>query len=458
MIRFVSRTMAVAPLALATAFTAQAQGRDRASLPGAIDSVVQSFLKDGKAAGMSIAVVKGRDTIAIKGYGSADLELDVPTPAHAVYEIGSVTKQFTAASMLLLQEEGKLSLDDPLTKYLSDYNTQGHTITLRRLLDHTSGIKGYTEMPIFGALMARHLPKDTLVTLFQKEPFDFAPGEMQVYNNSAYFLLGLVIEKVSGKSYADFVKERLFDKAGMSDSQYCSERTVIKRKVKGYDMGPTALVNKGLLDHTWPYAAGSLCSSAADLLTWNRALHGGRILSAASYKAMTSPSMLGDGTRLRYGMGLALHAFNGHRTIEHGGGINGFLSESAYFPDDDAIIVVLINSAGPVSPNAVTTAIADLVLGTVKRESRPTPAAIAAFAGTYKGVGRGQPMVVTVSADSGRLSITMPRQKPATPRYIGDDTWEEGDTRFTFKKKGSALPELRVDAAYGYSVLPRSGS
>ena len=193
-------------------------------------------------------------------------------------------------------------------------------------------------------------------------------------------------------------------------------------------------------------------------MSWNRALHGGRVLSAASYKSMTSPAALGDGTKLHYGMGLALHTFNGHRTIEHGGGFNGFLSESAYFPDDDAIIIVLVNSAGSVSPNAVTAALADLMLGTVTRESRTAPGGIAALAGTYKGVGRGQQMVVTVSADSGRLSVTMPRQKPATPRYIGDDTWEEGDTRFTFRKKGSATPELRVDAAYGHSVLARSGT
>ncbi len=458
MIRHVARHLVLVVLASGLAQVAHAQGRDRASLPAAIDSVVQSFLKDGKAAGMSVAVVKGRDTIALKGYGMADLELDVPTPAHAVYEIGSVTKQFTAASILLLQEEGKLSIDDEITKILTDYPTQGHVVTIRRLLDHTSGIKGYTEMPVFNALMSRHLPKDTLVKLFQKEPFDFSPGEMQVYNNSAYFLLGLIVEKVSGMSYADFVKQRLFDKVGMTDSQYCSERTIIKRKVKGYDMGPVSLVNKGLLDHTWPYSAGSLCSSAADLVSWNRALHGGRVLSAASYKSMTTPAVLGDGTRLRYGMGLALHTFNGHRTIEHGGGINGFLSESAYFPDDDAIIIVLVNSAGPVSPNAVTAALADLLLGTVKRDSRAAPGGIAALVGTYKGVGRGQQMVVTVSADSGRLSVTLPRQKAATPRYIGDDTWEEGDTRFTFRKKGSAAPELRVDAAYGHSVLSRSGT
>ena len=176
MIRHALRLLVLVALASGFAPIAHAQGRDRATLPPAIDSVVQSFLKDGKAAGMSVAVVKGRDTIALKGYGSADLELDVPTPAHAVYEIGSVTKQFTAASILLLQEEGKLSLDDDVTKVLTDYPTQGHAVTIRRLLDHTSGIKGYTEMPVFGALMARHLPKDTLVKDCSTTPGRTAPA------------------------------------------------------------------------------------------------------------------------------------------------------------------------------------------------------------------------------------------------------------------------------------------
>ena len=454
-LRHLRRLLPAFALATATS-NAHAQQRDRASLPGAIDSVVQSFLKDGKAAGMSVAVVKGRDTITLKGYGMADLELDVPTPPRALYEIGSVTKQFTAAAILMLQEDGKLSLDDVLTKYLSEYPTQGHTITLRRLLDHTSGIKGYTEMPVFGTMMSRHMSRDTLVKLFAAQPFDFAPGELQVYNNSAYFLLGLVIEKVSGLKYEEFIKQRVFAKAGMNDSQYCSERTVMKRKMHGYEMGPTSLVLRAPIDHTWPYAAGSLCSTVGDLVAWNRALHGGRVLSAASYQAMTTPGTLNDGTRLRYGMGLAIHTFNGHRTIEHGGGINGFLSESAYFPEQDAIIVVLINTAGPVAPTAVTEALAELVFGPVTRTSRPAPANIAALSGTYGGVGRGAPMSVTVAADSGRLTISLRGQKPAVPRYIGDDTWELGDTRFTFAKGAAGPPVLRVDASYGYSILARA--
>ena len=155
----------------------------------------------------------------------ADLQLDVPTPRRAIYEIGSVTKQFTAAAILLLAEAGKLSLDDELTKFLTDYPTQGHRITIRHLLNHTSGIKGYSELAEFGEVMMLKKPKQEVVKLFSSQPFDFAPGEDLIYNNSAYFLLGLIIEQVSGVSYTPTSsRSRLFDQVGMTDSSYCSER------------------------------------------------------------------------------------------------------------------------------------------------------------------------------------------------------------------------------------------
>ena len=433
-----------------------AQIRDRATAAKAVDSVVAAALKDGRAAGMSVAVVRGRDTIVMKGYGFADLEYDVPTPDRAIYEIGSVTKQFTAAAILQLEEQGKLSLDDDISKHLPDYPTQGHRITLRRLLDHTSGIKGYTEIPAFRTISTRKLPKDSLVAIFAKEKFDFAPGEGMVYNNSAYFLLGMVIEKLSGKSYGDYVSENLFKRAGMTDSRYCSENAVYKRRAHGYDMSQNVLVRAGYMDHTYPYSAGSLCSTVGDLVAWTRALHEGRILGAKAYQTLVTPNTLNDGTRLRYAGGLASHSLAGHRVIEHGGGINGFLSEAAYFPDDSAIIVVLINTAGPVSPMAVTTSIAEVVLGKRPAKSERFSGDVAALAGTYKGVGRGREMVVTVRADSGVLSLQLAPQPSSRLRYVGGDTFENDQGgRFTFVREGGRVTKLRADLIYGYSVLAK---
>src|SRR5438552_1355773 len=241
----------------------QAFGQE--NIPAKIDAIAEAPVKAERVAGASVAVVKGNETIVMKGYGFADLELDVPTPRHATYEIGSITKQFTAAAILLLVEEGKLSLADEMTKFLPDYPLQGNHVTIRHLLNHTSGIKGYTELPEFRDFQMFKNPREELVKLFSRRPFDFRPGDEQIYNNSAFFLLGLIIERVSGKSYIEFIRERLFERAGMNDSYYCSERAIHKNHAHGYDTGRDILVLKAYVDHTWPYSAGSLCSSAPDL-------------------------------------------------------------------------------------------------------------------------------------------------------------------------------------------------
>ena len=449
---------AVLALVAVTAAELGAQGRDRAAILRSVDSVAASYLKDGRAAGMSIAVVRGRDTLVMKGYGFADLELDVATPDRAVYEIGSVTKQFTAAAILQLRDQGKLDLGDDVTKHLPDYPTQGHRITVGRLLDHTSGIKGYTELPKFGTIMSRKLPKDSLVALFKDEKFDFAPGEGEVYNNSAYFLAGLIIEKLSGMSYADYVQKNFFDKAGMTDSRYCSESAIIKRKAHGYDMGPNGLQNKGYIDHTYPYAAGSLCSTVGDLVAWNRALHGGRVLPPKSYQEMITPSTLNDGTKLRYAKGLAIHDVHGHRVIEHGGGIPGYVSASYYFPDADAIIVVLVNSIGPVSADDVTASVAEVVLGKKAVASTPYTGSLAELTGRYAGVGRGSQMAITVTSEGGKLKATIgggPKPEARELRYIGNETWAADGTRLTFVREGGKVTTLRADMVYGYLFLNR---
>jgi CubicO group peptidase (beta-lactamase class C family) len=431
-----------------------------------IDSIAAARLATGQAAGFSIGVMKGSDTVLMKGYGSADLELDVPTPAGAVYEIGSVTKQFTAAAIMQLRDSGKLSLDDDLSKHFPDYPMQGQRVSIRRLLDHTSGIKGYTEMPTFGQLMVRDLPKDTLVAAFSREKFEFAPGTLEVYNNSAYFLAGLLIEKLSGMSYADYVRKNLFDKAGMASSDYCSEKLVMKKKVKGYEYGPdSTLRHKGFLVHTWPYAAGSLCSTVRDLVAWNRALHHGQVLSQASYTEMITPGVLNDGTKLRYGTGLALRTVGGHRLIEHGGGINGFVSASHYYPDDSLAVVVLINTVGPMAADPLAVDVAMSILGREPAKTETFSGDLNALAGEYVGVSRGQTMRARVTIEDGKpvlragpdrnLVTPTPEPKPVTMTYLGGGTWADDETHYVFSMSGAATTELRIDSAYGYSILTR---
>jgi len=429
-----------------------------ANVSSAIDAIVEAPIKAGKVAGASVAVARRGGTLVAKSYGSADLELDAPMPADASFEIGSVTKQFTAASILLLAERGKLAVDDDVRKYLPDYPTNGEQITIRHLLTHTSGIRGYTELPEFADLMKLNKPADTLVTLFGGKPLDFKPGEALVYNNSAYFLLGLIIEKISGQSYANFVKANLFDTVGMTGSYYCSETAVHHHHAHGYDTDKGTLVLKGYISHVWPYSAGSLCSTASDLTAWLAALHGGRVLSPDSYRAMTTPATLADGTRTRYGFGVGVAELAGRRAIFHGGGINGFLSEAEYFPESGLSIVVLLNTAGPVGPSDLAREIENAVLGPA-RETRPTfTGDLLSFAGVYTGVGRGRPTIVTIAADADKLTMKGAGPASAPPQvltYRGGDTFGANDTLVTFERQGGRVARLKLDAVFGFYPLTR---
>ncbi len=431
-------------------------------LVASLDSAVRAHVEHEMVAGVSVAVVRGADKLLSRGYGYVDLEWDVPTPedASASYEIGSVTKQFTTAAILKLVESGDLDLDRDVTEYLPDFDTQGHAVPLRRLMDHTSGIKGYTEMPIFEELAMRDLPRDTLVSLFEAEPFEFEPGTALTYNNSAYFLLGLIIEKVSGQSYEEFVQEHLFDALGMESSYYCSEDAVRDDRAHGYDGSPDGLVRKGYLDHTWPYAAGSLCSTAGDLVRWNQALHGGEVLSEESYTVMTIPLPLEDGTAIRYAMGLGVDDRGGRRVIAHGGGINGFLSDGRYYPDEDLIIVVLQNSTGPQGPGELGDALADLVLGPLPQpEAGQYGGDLDELVGTYRGPARGQTLTMVVTRRGNDLVFTPEgADEGAEPVYVGDMTWEEGRTQFRIIREGGRVTQLRVDQISGHYVLGRVGS
>src|SRR5687767_1665477 len=280
---------------------------DRAALVRKLDSLAGSGVLENRAVGIAAAVVKGNDTLLLKSFGKADVEWNVPLPVDALFEIGSITKQFTAVALLQLRDEGKLSLDDDITKWLPDFDTRGNKLTLGRLLDHTSGIKGLTEMPEFGNLASNsRFPRDSAYALIRRYPFEFKTGEAQIYNNSAFWLLGLVVEKASGGSYEDYVEKKLFQPLGMKRSMYCNSAENVERRAHGYQVMNGMVRRAPTNVHTWPFSAGSICSTAGDMITWLQALHGGKVLSATSYAELITPSKLNDGTPLRYSMGIAV--------------------------------------------------------------------------------------------------------------------------------------------------------
>jgi len=433
-----------------------AQAANRAALAARIDSIVQAPIARGQVVGASIAVVRGADTIVARGYGKANLELNVPTPPGAIYEIGSVTKQFTGAAIMQLVEQGKLSLDDDVTKYVPQFNTRGRRIAIRRLLDHTSGIRGYTEMPEAATVFPLTLPRDTLVRLMEKYPYDFEPGEEGIYNNSAFFLAGLVIEKVSGMSYAEYVQRHLFEPAGMTASHYCSEVDVRPLKTTGYDWGGAkGAIQKRPLSHTWPYAAGSLCSTPRDLVAWNAALHrSARIVGPAAYRELTSTDTLNDGTRMRYAKGLAFTPMVGHPAIHHGGGINGWTAYNLYVPAESLSVVVLYNTSGPSNPAEAAEAIATAVLGAVPPTAVPIAGNAQRYVGNYAGRGRGGPQQLTIALESSGL-VAMVRGSKRSLVHVGNGIFAAGATRFVFSETGGAVTAVRVDGGSANNRLVR---
>jgi D-alanyl-D-alanine carboxypeptidase len=366
-------TTLVLALLLPSLASAQATRGSRVTrdvIARAADSLADAAIRTGNVAALSIAVVRGGDTIVMKGYGMANLENDVPATAETVYRIGSVTKQFTSVAIMRLVEQGKLSLDDEVTKYVPNAPTHGRRILVRHLLNHTSGIPSYTDVgPAFGRRARLDLPHDSLLAIVRDDSLQFEPGSHFYYNNTGYYLLGMILERVTGKPYGEHLRESLFVPNGLTSTVYCSVGPIIKHRASGYDRGRNGLVNTDYIGMDLPYAAGSLCSTVRDLVKWTSLLHSGKLVNATSFAAMTTPVKLTSGRPMSYGFGLSVDSVGTHLAIHHGGGINGFISELAHYPNDSLTIAVLANTA-PAPSNQIAEAIARVAFG-MPAESGP---------------------------------------------------------------------------------------
>jgi len=375
-----SRFLSIASLSATILFALPCQAQpggtrtSREVIARAADSLAESAVRSGNVAALTIAVVRGRDTLVSKGYGMADIENDVAATAQTVYRIGSVTKQFTSVTIMRLIEQGKLSLDDDVTKFVPNAPTHGRKVLVRHLLNHTSGIPSYTDVgPQFGRVARMDLAHDSLLAIVRNDSMQFDPGTHFYYNNTGYFLLGMIIEKVTGRKYGDYVRDSLFVPNGLTSTIYCSVAPLIKRRASGYDRRPDGLVNTDYLSMDLPYAAGSLCSTVGDLVKWTTLLHSGKLVNTSSFRAMTSPVPLTSGRPMSYGFGLSVDTLGSHRRIHHGGGINGFISELAHYPDDSLTIVVLSNTS-PAPANEIADALARVAFGMPARSAPERPA------------------------------------------------------------------------------------
>lgn len=294
--------------------------------------------------GVSALLYKGDEVLYSGGQGLANIEHNIAIGSETVFRIGSITKQFTSAGIMLLNEEGKLEIDDPITKFFPDYPMNGHIITVRHLLTHTSGIKSYTSMENFMDVVKDDMTVEEMIDHFKNEPMDFAPGEKYLYNNSGYFMLGAIIEHLSGQTYEDFIEGRIFTPLGMEASYYGNFNKIIPNRATGYGMDDTGLINSNYMSMSLPYAAGSLISTVGDLMKWNRALFSGAVVAEASLVQMITPFTLNDGEISNYGFGLGIRTFKGQPMITHSGGIPGFITNGAYLPESDMYVTVLGNT------------------------------------------------------------------------------------------------------------------
>jgi len=321
-----------------------------------IDAILsQKYPSDNP--GAVFLVAKDGKPIYKNAFGKANLELDVDMKPDYVFQIGSITKQFTAAAIIMLAEQGKLSITDDITKFIPDYPTQGQTITLHHLLTHTSGIMNYTRMKSINSIAKEDLTPKELVDFFKDEPMDFNRGEKFQYSNSGYILLGYVIELVSGMGYIDFVERNIFEKAGMKDSRFASDRKIIKDRAYGYQQSGDELLNKRHISFNITYSAGSLMSTVNDLLKWQNAINNNILIGEELKNLIFTNYKLNDGESIGYGYGWHLKNISGIRSWEHGGSIFGYKSMAVYLPDNDIYVVGLTNCDCN-SPTQVTREIA----------------------------------------------------------------------------------------------------
>jgi CubicO group peptidase (beta-lactamase class C family) len=322
-----------------------------------VDEYVEAEMKRRHIPGLSVAVARNGELLVAKGFGMANLELSVAATADSVYQIGSITKQFTATAVMMLVAEGKLAIDDPVSKYVGDAPDTWSGVTVRHLLNHTSGIKSYTSIPTVMRESRLDRSRDEILKTVRDLPLEFQPGEKWNYNNTGYFLLGTIIEKVAGQSYSEFLQERIFKPLGMSATRVNDMREIIPNRATGYAWTGGGQRNGDYTSMTWPYSAGAIVSTVKDLAKWDAALYSQKVLPQSVLAQMWTPTKLADDKEKDYGFGWGVGSHRGHRLITHGGGIAGFATDISRFVDDRLTVIVLTNLEGS-NPGAMARTIA----------------------------------------------------------------------------------------------------
>jgi len=410
-----------------------------------MDRIIQSHV-DSKQFMGSVLVAQGGKVLLNKGYGSANLEWDIPDSPQTKFRLGSLTKQFTAAAILLLEERGKLRTDDLVTKYLPDAPASWAKITLANLLTHTSGIPNFTSFPDYSTTQATPTTPEQLVARFRDKPLNFQPGEQWEYSNSGYVLLGYLLEKITGQRYQDFVRDNLFAPLGMTESGCDSRAAIILHRASGYSPGADGPVNAGYIDMSVPFSAGALYSTTEDLWRWEQGLFGGKVLTPASLKKMTTPF------KNDYAYGLAVRTAHGYTVIEHGGGIEGFNTQLAYDPDRKLAVIVLGNLNGG-APGEIAGELMSLlhgervVLPSERKEMTVSTDVLRQYVGTYQ---LAPTFSIVITLEGNRL-MSQATNQPALPLF------PESETSFFLKAVDAQIEFTKNDKGEVTSLTLRQG-
>jgi D-alanyl-D-alanine carboxypeptidase len=429
-----------------------------------IDSLASDAVRAGRFSSVSVGVVRGRDTVLLAAHGLSDRERSTAAGRETEYRLASVTKQFTSSIVLQLAGEGRLSLDDSAGKWLPQLPAAWRGVRIAQLLDHTSGIPSYTALgDAWARRWAEDMAPDTIIALTAGRPLDFAPGTRFRYNNTAYVMLGRIIELATGSTYEMAVQDRLARPLGLSGLGYCPSRPVSASQARPYDRGPSGTFTPAAyLSMTQPYAAGALCGTARDLVAWNAALHGGRVVPAALYARMTTPE--GAAAASRYAFGLTRDTIAGRGAIVHNGGVHGGSSENWYFPDDSTTIVVLANTG---NGGALARLVRQMARAAYGVPLVPRPAAIpltgaqrAMYVGRYDLAAGERTLVVHVREEGDGLVAHPEGQFPLSIGQIAPHTFvpaEDEGIRLVFTVVGDRATQLELQQGSNRIVGQRVG-
>lgn len=411
------------------------------------EALARSVVEEGRAVGLSVAILRGERALLSRGYGQADLETGAPATEGTLYRVASITKRFTALAILQLVEERELALDATLAELLPDRPAPAGRVTVGELLTHTAGIPDVTGLgDRYWSQIAQEVEPSELLALVPSDSLDFEPGTGYAYSNSGYLLLGRIVERVSGLAYPEYLRRRVFEPLGLDDTVYCADAADHPRLSRPYSLREGRLLEAPPVHMSQGYSTGGVCSTAQDLARFVRALHHGAV-APALHRRMTTPPTLPDGTELSYGFGVGVGELGGHRLYFHGGEFFGADAQAVHFPDNDLTVVVLANTDGA-DAMRLENRISRLLLGVEESAPRPLPDA-APYSGTYA---RGGTEVVVEATGAGLSVRGLWGEAPTPLDYLGDHTFAAQGRLRRLRFEIDAEPARLVLTHYGARI------